>query len=228
MDQEWYETVGRHEEWATRPAHDGRNMEKAMGFIVKQSSSREYKRVPPGVYVARCYALIDLGTQTDNGKFGEKRQHKIRIQWELFGEDEDGNPLTIEVDGEEKPMIVSKNYAMSLHEKARLRLDLASWRGKDFTEDEARNFDVSKLLNAYCMLNITERTDGDKTYTNVSSISPLPAALKNAKPEPINETIVFDLDQPNWSVYEKLPAFLQELIAQSPQYAEAKSAAAEF
>lgn len=228
MDQEWYETVGRHEEWATRPALDGRNMEKAMGFIVKPSEKREFKRVPTGVYVARCYALIDLGTQIDEGKFGRKEQHKIRIQWELFGEDEDGAPLTIQIDGEEKPMIVSKNYAMSLHEKARLRLDLASWRGKDFTEEEARNFDVSKLLNAYCMLNITERTEGDKTYTNVSSISPLPAALKNAKPEPINETLVFDLDQPNWSVYEKLPTFLQELIAQSPQYAEAKSANAEF
>ena len=59
-----------------------------MGFIAKDSGGGDFKRVPPGAYIGRCFSLIDLGTQTTNGQFGEKRQHKIRIAWELFGDDE--------------------------------------------------------------------------------------------------------------------------------------------
>ena len=62
----------------------------------------------PRAYIGRCYKQIDLGTQLSSGQFGEKLQHKIRIGWELFGDDEDGNPLTIDMDGKEMPLTISK------------------------------------------------------------------------------------------------------------------------
>ena len=61
-----------------------------MAFIAKDSGGGDFKRVPPGAYIGRCYSLIDLGTQLSSGQYGEKMQHKIRIAWELFGEDEQG------------------------------------------------------------------------------------------------------------------------------------------
>ena len=102
-----------------------------MGLIAKDIGGGNFKRVPAGVYIGRCYSLIDLGTQTTVGQFGEKEQHKLRIRWELFGEDEQGQPLTIDVGGKTMPMTIGKEYTVSLHENALLRKDLQAWRGRD-------------------------------------------------------------------------------------------------
>ena len=190
-----------------------------MGFIAKDSGGGDFKRVPPGAYIGRCFSLIDLGTQTTNGQFGEKRQHKIRIAWELFGDDEQGNPLTIEVNGRTMPLTISKGYTVSLHEKSSLRRDLAAWRGRDFTEEEAAAFDVSKLLNAYCMVNVVTTENNGKTYSNVAGLTPLPGVLKNAKPEPIHENVLFDLDNPDMDVFSRFHASLQDAIKKAPEWA---------
>lgn len=191
-----------------------------MGFIAKDSGGGDFKRVPAGAYIGRCYSLIDLGTQLTTGQFGEKLQHKIQIRWELFGEDEQGQPLTVVVDGKEMPMTISKGYTVSLHEKSALRRDLAAWRGRDFTDEEAKAFDVSKLIGVYCMVNVTTSETNGKTYSNVAGLTPLPGALKNAKPAPVHENIIFNLDEPNMEVFSKFHEKLQEAIKRSPEWAE--------
>ena len=123
------------------------------------------------------------------------------------------------------PLTISKTYTLSLHEKAGLRKDLAAWRSRDFTEEEAKGFDISKLLGVYCMLNVTTSENNGKTYTNIAGITPLPQALKNAKPTPVHEIIAFDLDNPNWDAFQKFHEKLQEAIKQSPQFAQAVSMA---
>lgn len=189
-----------------------------MGFIAKDSGGGNFKRVPAGAYIGRCYSLIDLGTQTSTGQFGEKSQHKLRIGWELFGEDESGAPLTVEVDGQQMPMTISKSYTVSLHEKAGLRKDLQAWRGREFTDEEARAFDVSKLLGAYCMVNVTTSETNGKTYSNVAGLTPLPGALKNAKPAPVHDIISFDLDAPDMGVFAAFHEKLQEAIKRAPEW----------
>lgn len=190
-----------------------------MGFIASDSGGGgNFKRVPAGVFIGRCYSLIDLGTQTTNGQYGEKQQHKLRIGWELFGEDENGDPLTVDVDGAEMPMTISKSYTVSLHEKAGLRKDLAAWRGRDFTEEEAKAFDVSKLIGAYCMVNVTTSETNGKTYSNVAGLTPLPGALKNAKPAAVHKNIMFNLDEPDMAVFQSFHEKLQEAIMRSPEW----------
>lgn len=190
-----------------------------MAFIASDSGGGNFKRVPPGAYIGRCYSLVDLGTQLTTGQYGEKLQHKIRIAWELFGEDEAGQPLTIDVDGREMPLTISKGYTVSLHEKSGLRRDLAAWRGRDFTDEEAKGFDVSKLIGAYCMVNCTVSESNGKTYTNVAGLTPLPGALKNAKPAPVHANVVFDLDAPDMDVFAKFHEKLQDAIRRSPEWA---------
>lgn len=192
-----------------------------MAFIASDSGGGNFKRVPQGVFIGRCFSLIDLGTQHTSGQYGDKFQHKIRIGWELFGDDEQGQPLTIEVDGKEMPLTISKSYTVSLHEKAGLRRDLAAWRGRDFTEEEAKAFDVSKLMGAYCMVNVTTSETNGKTYSNVAGLTPLPGALKNAKPVPVHENVVFDLDAPDMKVFATFHEKLQEAIKKSPEWAQA-------
>ena len=190
-----------------------------MGFIASDSGNGgNFKRVPAGVYIGRCYSLVDLGTQTTNGQYGEKHQHKIRVAWELFGEDENGQPLTIDVDGKEMPMTISKSYTVSLNEKAGLRKDLSAWRGRDFTDEEAKAFDVSKLIGAYCMVNVTTSENNGKTYSNVGGLTPLPSALKNAKPAPVHGHVLFNLDEPNMAVFATFHEKLQEVIKSSPEW----------
>ena len=190
-----------------------------MAFIATDSGGGNFKRVPAGVFIGRCYSLIDLGTQLTTGQYGEKLQHKIRIGWELFGEDENGEQLTVEVDGKTMPMTISKSYTVSLHEKAGLRKDLAAWRGKDFTDEEARGFDVSKLIGAYCMVNVTTSETNGKTYSNVAGLTPLPGALKNAKPAAVHEHVLFDLDSPDMAVFASFHEKLQEAIKRAPEWA---------
>jgi hypothetical protein len=191
-----------------------------MSFLAKDSGGGDFKKVPPGAYIGRCYSLIDLGTQLTSGQYGEKLQHKIRIAWELFGEDEAGQPLTIDVNGKQMPLTISKSYTMSLHEKASLRKDLAAWRGKDFTDEEAKGFDVSKLVGAYCMVNATTGETNGKTYTNVAGLTPLPGALKNVKPAAVHEPLLFDLDKPDMEVFATFHEKLQDAIKRSPEWAK--------
>jgi hypothetical protein len=165
--------------------------------------------------------LIDLGTQLSSGQYGEKLQHKIRVAWELFGEDEEGKPLTIEFDGKEMPMTISKSYTLSLSEKASLRKDLQSWRGREFTDEEAKGFDISKLIGAYCMVNVTTSETNGKTYSNVANLTPLPTALKASKPAPIHEVVTFDLDNPDWAVFDSFHDKLKDAIKRSPEFAKA-------
>jgi hypothetical protein len=196
-----------------------------MGFIASDAGGGNFKRVPSGVHIGRCYSIIDLGTQVTDGQFGLKEQHKIRIGWELFGEDDDGKPLTVDVDGKEMPMTISKSYTVSLHEKANLRKELAAWRGRDFTEEEAKAFDVSKLVGAYCMVNVTTSENNGKTYSNVAGLTPLPGALKNSKPQPVHDNIVFNLDEPDRALLETFHEKLRDAIKRSPEWAKANGKA---
>jgi hypothetical protein len=195
-----------------------------MGFIATDAGGgNNFKRVPAGVHIGRCYSLIDLGTQLTDGQYGQKQQHKIRIGWELFGEDEDGQPLTVQMpDGSDMPMTISKSYTVSLHEKSNLRKELAAWRGRDLSDEEAKAFDVSKLLGVYCMVNVTVSETNGKTYSNVAGLTPIPSALKNSKPAPVHENVLFNLDNPDMKVFEKFHEKLQETIKKSPEWAKAQ------
>lgn len=192
-----------------------------MAFIASDAGGGNFKRVPSGAHVGRCYSIIDLGTQITDGQYGLKEQHKIRLGWELFGEDEDGQPLTVDVDGKQMPMTISKSYTVSLHEKANLRKELAAWRGRDFTDEEAKAFDVSKLVGAYCMVNVTTSENNGKTYSNVGGLTPLPSALKNAKPVAVHDNLLFDLDAPDMKVFNGFHEKLQDAIKKSPEWAVA-------
>ncbi len=189
-----------------------------MSFVVSYSPSAAFRRVPPGAWVARCISLVDLGTQ-HNERF-DSTARKLRISWEVFGEDEAGVPLTIEAtDGKEVPLTISRNFTVSLNEKANLRKFLASWRGRDFTPEELAGFDISKLLGAYCLLNVTEREGGNgKTYADVASVSPLPSALNKTKPPGVHPLIAFDLDKPDMALFGAFHQALQDTIKASPEW----------
>lgn len=187
-----------------------------MALIASDSGGGNFKRVPAGAHIARCFSIIDCGTQTTNGQYGETTNIKIRLGWEIFGEDENNEPLTVDINGLVMPMTISKTYTLSLHEKAGLRKDLSAWRGKAFTEDELKGFDISNVLGVYCMLNVTVSENNGKTYSNIAGISPMHKSMQ--KPDSIHKNITFDLDDFNVETFSQFHEKLQDYIKQSPEY----------
>jgi len=106
------------------------------------------------MHKAICYGVYDLGTQF-NETFGNKN-HKVLLQWEL-----PEARIDIQKDGEDLnlPRAQSKIYTLSLHEKANLRKDLESWRGKSFTATELEGFDLKNLLGVDCQLQVIHKTE---------------------------------------------------------------------
>jgi len=116
---------------------------------------------------------------------------------------------------------IFKNYTLSWSDKANLRLDLQSWRGKPFTQEELRRFDLKTVLGAWCMLNIIERPgkDGTKIYSNINGVTPVPAMIKkNGLPEGINDLEIFNLQQPDMAMFDSFSQNLKTKIQASPEW----------
>jgi len=185
-----------------------------MSFFVEDKGGFEV--TPSGMHLARCYRIVDVGTQKSEYKGQVKFLHKIMIGWEILSTDEQGQPVRMK-DG--RPFAMFKNYTMSWSEKATLRGDLQSWRGKPFTQEELRRFDLKTVLGAYCMLNVIERAGNDgKMYVNVAGVSPVPAMIKQAGlPPAVNKNEIFNLSEPDMELFESFSDNLKNKIKSSPE-----------
>lgn len=186
-----------------------------MSFYVEDKGN--FEATPSGMHLARCYRIIDLGTQKSEYMGQVKYLHKIMLGWEIHGTNDDGTPLKMR-DG--RPFAIFKNYTLSWSEKATLRGDLQSWRGKPFTQEEMRRFDLKTVLNAWCMLNVIERAGQDgKMYVNVSGVTPVPAMIKkNGLPEAINKNELFNLTDPDMAMFDTFSDNLKKKIQSSPEW----------
>ena len=181
-----------------------------MGLIAKEEGG-EFEKVAEDTYAARCYRVLDLGTHHDEK--WDKNVHKITISWEL--------PTALMQTGDYagKPFSIHSRYTLSLSDRAILRKDLESWRGKSFSEEELAGFDVSKLLGATCLINVVHSADGK--YANISSIMKLPKGMDC--PDAVNEALFLDLDNFDESVFDKLHEKVQDFIKESKEYQELNS-----
>lgn len=169
----------------------------------------DFSPMPQGNHVAVCNMVVDLGKQRIvSPQFGESVKHQVWIRWETPDEqidwtDKDGNAQT-------GNRVIGKAYTVSLHENANLRAVLESWRGRGFTKEELDGFDITKLLGAPCMINVTHSEKGGKTYANVLSVTPLPKALKENPPKSSIGLVLYDDDNPG--TFDHLPEWLQKKI----------------
>lgn len=189
-----------------------------MGLTVKASGgSSSFKPVPPGMHLARCYRVVDMGTQTTTWKGTTKQQPKVMLQFEVHSEDIAGNPL---VTDKGEPMSISKNFTASLAEKAVLRQELENWRSRAFTADELNGFQLKNVLGAWAMLSVVKEQGNDgNEYTNISSINPVSSQIKKAGlPEPHNELKIFDLEDPDMVMFETFGNKLKEKIQGTPEW----------
>lgn len=171
-----------------------------------QDSGGSFQQAPIGTHVARCIRLIDLGTQTSEYQGESNTRSQVLVMWELCNE-------MMETEEGAKPFIVSKFYTNSLNEKANLRHDLAQWRGRDFTDEEAKKFDLQGILGQPCMLSVIAN---DKGKSKVGGVMKMPKG--QTAPEPHNKPFAFWLDEFNRSVFDGLSDGIKKIIQKSPEY----------
>tara|TARA_Y100000356_G_C11201724_1_gene258096 strand:- start:159 stop:755 length:597 start_codon:yes stop_codon:yes gene_type:complete len=175
-----------------------------MTTIVATQGTNEFPKVPTGVHNARCVRVIDLGTQRNDygGNITYKRQ--VLIIWEV--PDQISNDV---------PMTISKFYTLSLHEKSNLGMDLVSWRGRPFTEQEKQGFDITKLIGVPCQINVMHNDNGKE---KVSSVMPLGKDTKIH--EQHHESISFSIDdfqKGQREQFNKLSEGIRKMILRSKE-----------
>jgi len=109
---------------------------------------------------------------------------------------------------------------VSLQDKATLRKDLVSWRGREFTKEEADGFHLKNVLGAWAMLSIAKSVGNNgKDYTNIMSINPVPPAIKKAgMPESHNQAMYFEIESPNMEMFRTFSDNLRAKIELSPEW----------
>ena len=175
--------------------------------IIAKNAGKKRELAPQGNHVAICYKMVELGTITDTFKGEDVTRHRVLLYWELSNE-------LATFDGVEKPISVSKEFSLSMNEKSTLRKMLESWRGKAFTEKEAKAFDITRLMGVPCMVNVIHVTSqSGNQYENVSSITPLPKGMEI--PTQFNDSFEFSIDGYDQAKFDTFPDFIKDKIASS-------------
>jgi hypothetical protein len=162
--------------------------------------------LPDGLYPAVCTTVAILGVQPSRDY---EPQEKIWLRWDLPGQksswrDRRGREHNM-------PMLVGKQYTLSLWPKANLRKDLDSWRGRAFTAEElSGGFLVSDMLGKPCMVEILNKRSGERSFPNVVGVLPLPADAE--VPVSTADLIAYDCDEPDPNLFAALPKWIQETI----------------
>lgn len=192
-------------------------------FEMTGNKGVEYERPAPGVVAGKCINVVD-GRYIKNIYMGQDKgwSRKIFIVWEIDQRHTQG-----ELAG--KHMVLAKEYTFSIAEKAILRIDLESWRGRAF--EERRNadgtvtlltkvkvkdqiqtvpFKVDMLINADCLLFLEHKQSAKGgTFTNIKTVMP----FQKDKYQAVNREMT-----PNY-----VPDWLAKRITERPVLSPAKT-----
>lgn len=192
-----------------------------MSITATNEGGGNYTPLEAGTYLARCYSMTHIGTIQEEFQGEKKIMNKVRISWELPTE------LKEFKQGEgEKPYVLSKEFTLSLHEKSSLRAFMKSWRGKDFTEEEAKSFDVTKLLGVTCMLSVGHKESKGKVYAEINSVSPIIKGF--TVPAQINPTFELNYDNFTIDAFMTLPEFIRKKMEGSLEFKKIQNLVFEY
>ena len=183
-----------------------------MSIIAKSSGNTERTLAPIGNHLARCVKMVHIGTNEETIQGTVKKLNKVKLSFEL----PDETHVFKEENGAE-PFLVSKDYTLSMSDKANLRKDLESWRGKSFTPKQAEEFDITVLLGIPCMVNVIHKTakSSGNDYVVISGITPLPKRVEC--PAQIIPSFEFNFTD-SFENFELLDQWTQDRIKESDEF----------
>lgn len=139
--------------------------------LVARDTGGSYEKPPADGYSAVAVDVIDLGYWYN--RVYDKVEHKLAIVFQLDALNSQG-----------KRYEIANRMTFTFGPKSRLREFLGQWRGRTYTDDEAREgAPLAKLVGVPAYITIEHKTSGDKTYANIVGITKLPKGLTPIKPE---------------------------------------------
>lgn len=149
-----------------------------MAIILTEGSNgtSNYTPHPEGSFGAVCVDVYDEGLVEETWEGVTKMKHKLRVYF-FCGEWTEEND-----EGKRFPMLVSKRFTATLHENGALRPWLEAWRGRKFTAQELKGFDIESLIGAPALIQVTQVTKGDRTYANIDFAGRLPKGMEPPTP----------------------------------------------
>ena len=128
-----------------------------------------------GQFAAVCVDVIDLGFNVE--KY-QDQPAELKDKTALVFQTENA-------EGEDKPRYIAQEFATSMGKKSNLRKFLEAWRGKPYTEDEARKqgIPLDKLEGVPCLVTVAHKTSlKGNLHAVIQSIMPLPKQMREAVP----------------------------------------------
>jgi len=174
----------------------------------------------PGTYPARVVAVVDLGLQEQRPFQGKEKPptNEIAFTYEFVDEflkDEDGNDL------QDKPRWLTEMMAIY-----HLTADRANSTKRFFALDpkNVNDGDFSKLVDTPCMVTVVHSPKKDKTgvWENIGGVTSMREKDANNCAPLVQDTIVFDLDDPDLGVFNRLPNFIKKKIKGGLEYEGSK------
>ena len=160
------------------------------------SEGASFEIPDPGLINCVITIVADVGLQS--GPFGIKQ--KVYVGLELLG------PTMS--DG--RPFILTRPFTPTLNKAGNLLPFLESLRGRSFTPDEKKNFDLTKIAGKPGRVIVQHSTsESGKVYANIASMLPPEKGQPTMAKSPI---LVYDTEEPDPAVYALLPEWLQKQI----------------
>jgi hypothetical protein len=182
-----------------------------MSHAIAKSGGSDFEIAPAGLYIARCFRVLYIGTQPKVFKGIESGSaQKIIASFELLSEKikrDDGTPYQIH-----------QEYTLSINKRAKLAQHLEAWFGGDVDKDYKDGFDCEMLVGKYCRMQIGHKTsESGNTYAVILALMGL--AEEDTKPAPFNPDVFFDVLEPDMEVFKGLSQYYRDLIEKAEEWA---------
>ena len=169
----------------------------------------DFENLEPGIYGAVCTRVVDFGTQPGY-KAGDKPSHQILLGFEVEKYMADGRPFYIlftAFAGLGKPDKPTKLCAF-----------LEGMRGKKFTPDERKGFEIKNVLGKTCELVVGLSSSG-KSKPTAAARPRVPVELKPEK------LVYFsmDLEAPTVAAFDDLSKWEKGMVQTSPEWEKVKN-----
>jgi hypothetical protein len=147
-------------------------------IVAKADPQKAWAKAPEGSHIAVLVDVIDLGMRSETFPGQAPRMvHKCALVWQI----DEVNPDT------GKRFEMSKEFTVSMGEKANLRKFLSTWRGRSYTDAEAaEGAPLHKLYAVNGLMQIEHKqskSNPDRTYANIVSVVALPKNVQKIAPD---------------------------------------------
>jgi len=158
--------------------------------------------------------VIDLGHQWNEFEGKGKWTEQVYIGFEI-----PSHRIEVEIDGEKRdmPRVLSRIFTNSIHPKSNLGPMLVSWRGREFTQEEADEFDLTTIVGVSCLLSVIIKEDGK--HNKITGIGKAIDGMPKLKPEA--QTIIYSMNEDgtaNEDIPDGIPDWVVKIVKQSHEF----------